>query len=560
MTVPNVDKLYDCGSTLSAAKPSDFAKYEDEYKTILAGVKGDKSTKKLASQFISRFFSKYPSLANEALDAVLDLCEDDEVDIRKQAIKDLPSLCREMKDFLPKIADVLSQLLQTEDKAEVVVIQNSIMSLFRRDAKGTLIGLFSQIRNGGDVVRDRALKFLHLKIKTDGHELISSKDTEAVLLNEVKASIEECTADEFHLFIAMLAATSLNKSVSGQSMIVELIAHSCQIDKGIFDPDDEEAIDRLIQCANAALPYFSSQVSSTQFIDFINAKVLPDLANLDEAVQTQVLKLLAELCMFCGTLTKPLDATQHLYNLLMDAVPNQPENTTEAEAEANFEFTKLECLLFAFHTVASQATEFLAENPDTLKNFKTRLQYFALAIQGYIRKLDEFIKSKTKAELSKEENQVRVVAHRSANNISRIIKDLFHTPPSYKAQIIVSWRPPNDKVAKAAVVVSSSAKSQLQKGGSLKRKSISFEDTNPTASPNKAIKKANTPYQSKKRPFGNGKVYAPPQGKYSAKLDRIVDDEEQAQVGYNRGESRNSYGGNRNRGNRRGGRGNRRFR
>ena len=70
-------------------------------------------------------------------------------------------------------------------------------------------------------------------------------------------------------------------------------------------------------------------------------------------------------------------------------------------------------------------------------------------------------------------------------------------------------------------MVSSSAKSQLQKGGSLKRKSISFEDTNPTASPNKAIKKANTPYQSKKRPFGNGKVYAPPQGKYSAKLDRI---------------------------------------
>ena len=63
--------------------------------------------------------------------------------------------------------------------------------------------------------------------------------------------------------------------------------------------------------------YLQSQVSSTQFIDFINAKVLPDLANLDEAVQTQVLKLLAELCMFCGTLTKPLDATQHLYNLLM---------------------------------------------------------------------------------------------------------------------------------------------------------------------------------------------------------------------------------------------------
>ena len=106
------------------------------FKTILNGVKGDNNTKKLSSQFISRFFSKYPTLANDSLDAILDLCEDEDVDIRKQAIKDLPTLCREMKEFLPKIADVLSQLLQTEDKGEVVVIQNSLMSLFRRDAKG----------------------------------------------------------------------------------------------------------------------------------------------------------------------------------------------------------------------------------------------------------------------------------------------------------------------------------------------------------------------------------------------------------------------------------------
>ena len=60
--------------------------------------------------------------------------------------------------------------------------------------------------------------------------------------------------------------------------------------------------------------------------------------------------------------------------------------------------------------------------------------------------MDEFIKNKTKVELSKEENQVRVVAHRSAKNISTIIKDLFKIPPSYKSKVIVSWRDPHDKV------------------------------------------------------------------------------------------------------------------
>ena len=40
-------------------------------------------------------------------------------------------------------------------------------------------------------------------------------------------------------------------------MIVELIAHSCQLHKDQFDATDDEAADRLIHCANAALPYLS---------------------------------------------------------------------------------------------------------------------------------------------------------------------------------------------------------------------------------------------------------------------------------------------------------------
>ena len=58
-----------------------------DYRTIMRGVKGDAQAKRLSSQFIARFFTKFPNLANEALDAILDLCEDDDVNIRKQAIK-----------------------------------------------------------------------------------------------------------------------------------------------------------------------------------------------------------------------------------------------------------------------------------------------------------------------------------------------------------------------------------------------------------------------------------------------------------------------------------------
>ena len=47
-----------------------------------------------------------------------------------------------------------------------------------------MIGLFSQIRTGGDIVRGRAIKFLLVKIKTEGTDLLN-KETENHLLEEL---------------------------------------------------------------------------------------------------------------------------------------------------------------------------------------------------------------------------------------------------------------------------------------------------------------------------------------------------------------------------------------
>ena len=42
-------------------------------------MKGGPGEKRLASQFIARFFKYFPSLANQAINALFDLCEDDDV-------------------------------------------------------------------------------------------------------------------------------------------------------------------------------------------------------------------------------------------------------------------------------------------------------------------------------------------------------------------------------------------------------------------------------------------------------------------------------------------------
>ena len=50
----------------------------------MAGVKGADNVKRLSSQFIARFFGMFPTLEEPSIDAILDLCEDPNVDIRKQ--------------------------------------------------------------------------------------------------------------------------------------------------------------------------------------------------------------------------------------------------------------------------------------------------------------------------------------------------------------------------------------------------------------------------------------------------------------------------------------------
>ena len=59
--------------------------------------------------------------------------------IRKQAIKDLPSLCRMCPEHTTQIGEALSQLLVSDDASELSVIQSSLVSLFTINAKGQLV-------------------------------------------------------------------------------------------------------------------------------------------------------------------------------------------------------------------------------------------------------------------------------------------------------------------------------------------------------------------------------------------------------------------------------------
>ena len=139
-----VEALYKNFAILADAKDK-ISEHEAAYKEILLAVQGGPNEKRLASQFIARFFKHFPNLADRALNAHLDLCEDDDVAIRKQAIKDLPSFCKDQQGYVSKIADVLGQLLQSEEPSELDAVHSSLVALLHIHAPDALRGMFTQV-------------------------------------------------------------------------------------------------------------------------------------------------------------------------------------------------------------------------------------------------------------------------------------------------------------------------------------------------------------------------------------------------------------------------------
>ena len=128
--------------------------------------------KQLACQFITRFFKYFPKQMPLAIEAIFDLVESDDAavrdnfnvvitklyrmeilikktnkkkqkKIRKSAIKDLSVVCKECsEEHLSRIADILTQLLQTEDQQEFSLVQSSLFTVFKQNPKCNFIYLF----------------------------------------------------------------------------------------------------------------------------------------------------------------------------------------------------------------------------------------------------------------------------------------------------------------------------------------------------------------------------------------------------------------------------------
>ncbi|XP_060644976.1 apoptosis inhibitor 5 homolog [Drosophila nasuta] len=500
----NIERLYKCYEVLSEAGDK-ITEHVAEYKEILQAVKGTSKEKRLASQFIGNFFKHFPDLCDTAIEAQVDLCEDDDTQIRRQAIKDLPKLCQGNADATIRVGDTLAQLLILDDATELQQVNNSLLTIIKLDTKNAIIGLFQQITTGDEPTRERCFKFIATKLLTMGPNIVT-KEIEDYIVEEVKKALQDVTADEFHLCMTILGATKLGNTITGHAELVKLATEQAELNTDPIAVDDE-VVERFIQCATAAAPYFSKTIKSTQFVSYVCDKLLPiDTWNLlattvsQDQIQLRLLKVFAEMITNTDKLENASERINSVYNVLLEYMP-LPKLTDEdvADAPPSFQFSHAECLLYTLHTLGKKHPSNLTfvEDAEKLKDFRARLQYLARGTQGYIKKLEESLKGKTGEELKTEENQLKQTALKTTSNINILIRDLFHSPPIFKHDIVLSWIvPKSSKLGKRHVPITFGDKAAAN----------GKEDTSEQQ-------------EKKSRPSNEQKFYSPPSGKYSGKVN-----------------------------------------
>ncbi|CAG9783474.1 unnamed protein product [Diatraea saccharalis] len=376
--------------------------------------------------------------------------------IRKQVIKDLPKLCKGRKEHTQRIADILSRLLQSDDTTEINVVTNSLRSVLKSDPKGALTGIFGQIHrttNGevaNEILRARCIKFLATQVKQLGREIIN-KEAEELIIYECKKILKNVVAEEFEHIMELLTWSRLGKTPAGKRELVQLVA-SLAFSQEDWHPEDPKYVDRLIECSRHALPLFSSQVDSSQFVKFFCDHVL---TRWDDITTTgghadsklELLKILAEITEFCRDVEKLQEKIIAVYDILLKYLPEFPVATKEngadrinqgtetkpeeCSATPSLQFSHMECVLFALHSLCRISPETLGADTVRLRTLRLRLQYTARLTQGA---------QGSKGQQDFEENELEIPAPKTISNINILIGDIFRTPLRIKSKVQLSFQ------------------------------------------------------------------------------------------------------------------------
>uniref|UniRef100_A0A453NVE5 Apoptosis inhibitor 5 n=3 Tax=Aegilops tauschii subsp. strangulata TaxID=200361 RepID=A0A453NVE5_AEGTS len=454
-----VERLYELGDRLSSAK--DKSQHAADYEAIIASVKGQNvKAKQLAAQLIPRYFRSFPALGTFAMEAMFDLVEMEEL-IRIQAIRGFPLLGKDA-EFISKIADILGQLLTSEENVERDAVHKALMSLIRQDVKNSLQPLFKHVESGSEI-REKIICFLRDKVFPVKAELLKPQaEMERYITDLIKKSVQDVTGLEFKLFMDFLRSLSIFGDTAPRESfqeLIEIIQAQADLDAQ-FDVSDIDHIERWTSCIYMALPIFTRGASSSKFLNYFAKQIVPVFDKIPEEKKLDLLKTVAA--------SSPYAVAQDSRQLLPSVVQLLKKYMPGKKVD-DINHNYVECLLYTFHHLAhktpnttnslcgykivtGQPSDRLGEDfSEHYKDFIERLTGTEDTVRAASKRLTQgmadFNKAISSAKTEEEKTKIKAdqqkstMTMRSYNNILAMSQPLHGKSPLFigDKKITLSW-------------------------------------------------------------------------------------------------------------------------
>lgn len=127
---------------------------------------------------------------------------------------------------------------------------------------------------------------------------------------------------------------------------------------------------------------------------------------------------------------------------------------------------------------------------------------------SYVKKLQEDVKGKNPSDPKTEEEKLKIIGLKTTSNIQTLIRDLFHSPPSFKSVVRLSWVTPKPRNT-IKVAPAEAAEEKVTATATKRHAPITFSNgkSDDTRGPKQA-----------KSSNGQQQMYSPPGGKFSSKF------------------------------------------
>lgn len=387
-----------CVSNNAASELHSFVSLVSEVKSKSAGVR------QLSADLIPRFLHYFPSKQDEAVNAQLDLLEDEESAIRIRAIRGLEEMCRNTPALVARVTDPLAQTLVVEEPAhEHALIKQTLNALFSIDARAAFTTLLdgvdptSRLTAGALASEDQVSLAIAAFLRTalDRQKDLIKQNSEvrtvvihglnAVLTNDAISLAPE-VSQHFIDFLSSLLHLQKADSKDEQSAesvdIASILLTQAGLKKYVeqadasssssssassvaFVPENRTQVKQFISSLQSCLSPKLHNIDISPFVTFFFRVIVPVIDRIAADDQEQLFKLIAvsskrlQPATCKAIITSVVDLLKHTLKLpdsaLTTTASSAAASTSSSSSSSPVNFVHAEATLFLFHQVSAKA-------------------------------------------------------------------------------------------------------------------------------------------------------------------------------------------------------------